>query len=134
MSNRKLYHINELTFLKLKQGNKTMKKVIFVSILILFLPLFLYAQDDINKEINNFPGKNIQTLQELNSNLLDQYGLNNLKFVKLEEGKYIPVSANEVTKANDVKGITETMISQEVIIIFAIIGAIVIGFLILKAL
>lgn len=111
-----------------------MKKVIFVSILILFLPLFLYAQDDINKEINNFPGKNIQTLQELNSNLLDQYGLNNLKFVKLEEGKYIPVSANEVTKANDVKGITETMISQEVIIIFAIIGAIVIGFLILKAL
>ncbi|MBN1633338.1 MAG: hypothetical protein JW917_04145 [Ignavibacteria bacterium] len=111
-----------------------MKKLMLVSILILFLPLFLNAQDDIKKEINNFPDKNTQTLQELNSNLLDQYGINNLKYVKLEEGKYIPVKVNEVKRVNDVKGVMETMLSQDVIIIFAIIGAILVGFLIIKAL
>ena len=110
-----------------------MKKVILISILILFLPLFLSAQDDIKKEINNFPDKNTQTLQELNSNLLDQYGINNLKFMKLEDGKYIPVKVNEVKELNEVKGITETMISQEVIIIFAILGAILVAVLIIKA-
>ena len=114
-----------------------MKRVIFISILFLFLPLILNAQDNIKKEINNYAqinnyqDKTVHTLQELNSNLLDEYGINNLKFVKFENGKYIPVRANEVKKIND---ITEAQISDDVILIAAIVGVILVAIIVIKSL
>jgi len=114
-----------------------MKKVIFISILFLFLPLILNAQDNIKKEINNYAqiinyqDKTVNTLQELNSNLVDKYGINNLKFVKFENGKYIPVRASEVKKIND---ITEAQISDDVILIAAIVGVILVAIIVIKSL
>jgi len=114
-----------------------MKKVIFISILFLFLPLILNAQDNIKKEINNYAqiinyqDKTVNTLQELNSNLVDKYGINNLKFVKFENGKYIPVRASEVKKIND---ITETQISDDEILIAAIVGVILVAIIVIKSL
>jgi len=111
-----------------------MKRVIFASILILFIPLFLnaqdkvIAQDNIKNEINIYLDKSINSLQELNSNLVDEYGINKIEFVKLENGKYIPVKASEVKK------ITEVQFSSDVIIIFAIIGAVLVALLVLRAL
>lgn len=114
-----------------------MKKVIFISILFLFLPLILNAQDNTKKEINNYAqiinyqDKTVNTLQELNSNLVDKYGINNLKFVKFENGKYIPVRASEVKKIND---ITEAQISDDVILIAAIVGVILVAIIVIKSL
>ena len=114
-----------------------MKKVIFISILFLFLPLILNAQDNIKKEINNYAqinnyqDKTVRTLQELNSNLVDEYGIKNLKFVKFENGKYIPVRASEVKKIND---ITETQISSDVILIAAIVGVVLVAIIVIKSL
>ncbi|MFC2092515.1 hypothetical protein ACFLSV_01320 [Bacteroidota bacterium] len=114
-----------------------MKKVIFICILFLFLPLILNAQDNIKKETNNYAqiinyqDKTVSTLQELNSNLVDEYGINNLKFVKFENGKYIPVRASEVKKIND---ITETQISDDVILIAAIVGVILVAIIVIKSL
>jgi hypothetical protein len=105
-----------------------MKKVIFTSILILFLPLLLKAQDNIKNEFNNYVSKTTSTLQELNSNLVDEYGMKNIKFLKLENGKYIPI------KAEEVKDISQVQISSDVILIFAIIGAVLVGLLILRSL
>jgi len=104
-----------------------MKNVIFAAILIIFLPMFLNAQDNIKNEINNYPDKNIHSLQELNSKLLDGYGINN-DFMKLENGKYTPI------KAIDIKKISETQISSDVIIVFAIIGAVLVGLILLRSL
>lgn len=114
-----------------------MYKVIFISILFLFLPFILNAQESIQKDINsyaqldNYQDKTTHTLQELNSKLLDDYGINNLKFVKFENGKYIPVRASEV---KDIKDITEAQISSDVILIFAIIGAILVAVILIKSL
>ncbi|MCX6163451.1 MAG: hypothetical protein NTU73_01090 [Ignavibacteriae bacterium] len=105
-----------------------MKRLIFISIFIFFLSQFLNAQDNIKNEINIYLDKNINTLQELNSKLVDEYGLNNIQFVKLENGRYIPVKANEVKK------ISEVQVSSDVILVFAIIGAVLVALLLLRAL
>jgi len=59
---------------------------------------------------------------------VDEYGIKKLEFVKLENGNYIPVRTNEVKKA------TEVQFSSDVIIIFAIIGAVLVALLVLKSL
>jgi hypothetical protein len=105
-----------------------MKRIIFVSIFIFCLSLFLNAQDNIKSEINVYLDKNINTLQELNSKLVDEYGMNDIQFVKLENGRYIPV------KANDVNKISEVQVSSDVILVFAIIGAVLVALLLLRAL
>jgi hypothetical protein len=105
-----------------------MKKLIFVSVLILLLPMFIKAQDNIKDEINIYLDKNIHSLQELNAKMVDEYGLNNIQFVKLENGRYIPV------KANDVKKISEVQVSSDVILVFAIIGAVLVALLLVRAL
>ncbi|HEY5536632.1 MAG TPA: hypothetical protein VIL99_17080 [Ignavibacteria bacterium] len=110
-----------------------MKRLIFVSILMLFLPLFINAQGIINKEINNYLAKSTYTMQELNSKLLDQYGVNNIKFVQLENGKYIPVNVSEVNKISEGKIVSEAQISSDVIIIFAIIGAVLVALILLRS-
>jgi len=108
-----------------------MKKLIFVGILMFFITVFLNAQDNIKKEIDNYVDKSTHSLQELNSKLMDEYGTNNIKFVKLENGKYIPVRAKDLSDAKD---ISEAQISSDVIIIFAIIGAVLVGLLLLRSL
>ena len=114
-----------------------MKKLIFISLLIVFLPLLLNAQDNsgqdiINNKVNNTILESAYSMQELNSKLLDQYGLNNIEFVKLENGKYIPIKEKQAREL-DGKDLQETQISSEVILIFAIIGAILVAVLIIKA-
>jgi lipopolysaccharide export system protein LptC len=113
-----------------------MKNLIFVIILTIFLPILLKAQDNvqdnIKKEVNNYLTKEAYSMQELNTKLLDEYGIKNIEFVKLENGKYIPVKENQVKKF-DGKDIEETQISSDVILIFAIIGAVLVGLLILRA-
>ena len=114
-----------------------MKKFVFISLLIIFLPLFLNAQDNAGQEIiknnvNNSILESAYSMQELNSKLLDQYGIKNIKFVKLENGKYIPIKENQV-KELEGKDIQETQISSDVILIFAIIGAILVAVLIIQA-
>lgn len=114
-----------------------MKKLVFISLLIVFLPLFLYAQDNagqdiINSKVNNKILESAYSMQELNSKLLDQYGLNNIEFVKLENGKYIPIKEKQVRELEG-KDLQEAQISSEVILIFAIIGAILVAVLIIKA-
>jgi hypothetical protein len=114
-----------------------MKKLVFISLLVIFLPLFLNAQDnagqDINKNnVNNSILESAYSMQELNSKLLDQYGVNNIKFVKFENGKYVPIRENQV-KELEGKDIQETQISSDVILIFAIIGAILVAVLIIQA-
>jgi len=110
-----------------------MKRLIFVGILMLFLPMFINAQGIINKEINNYLAKSTYTMQELNSKLLDQYGVNNIKFVQLENGTYIPVKVNETKDISDAKIVSETQISSDVIIIFAIIGAVLVALILLRS-
>lgn len=72
-----------------------------MSLLIVLLPLFLYAQDNagqdiIKNNVNNSILEKAYSMQELNAKLLDQYGLNNIEFVNLENGKYIPVKEKQV--------------------------------------
>jgi hypothetical protein len=104
-----------------------MKKLILIIVLILFTPLFLKSQDIVKKEITKYLTKTEFTLQELNSNLVNEYGLKNIQFLKLENGRYIPMKQDEVQKVSDVQ------ISQDVIVIFAIIGAVLVGLIILRA-
>lgn len=114
-----------------------MKKLILISLLTIFLPLLLNAQDNIDtkvkKEINNYLTKEAYSMQELNSTLLKEYGINNIEFVKLENGKYIPVKEEQVKKLDGNK-VEEAQIDSDVILIFAIIGAVLVGLLILRAL
>jgi hypothetical protein len=105
-----------------------MKKLILVSVLFLFLPMFIKAQDNIKDEINIYLDKNVHTLQELNAKMVDEYGLNNIQFMKLENGRYIPV------KANDIKKISEVQVSSDVILVFAIIGVVLVAILLVRAL
>jgi hypothetical protein len=105
-----------------------MKRLILLSVLILFLPLLLKAQTSVKDEINVYLDKSINTLQDLNTKLVDEYGLKDIQFVKFENGKYIPVKATEVKK------ITEVQISSDVILIFAIIGAVLVGLILIRAL
>jgi hypothetical protein len=105
-----------------------MKRLILLSVLFLFLPLLLRAQTSVKDEINVYLDKNISTLQDLNSKLVDEYGLKDIQFVKFENGKYIPVKAGEVKK------ITEVQFSSDVILIFAIIGAVLVGLILIRAL
>jgi hypothetical protein len=114
-----------------------MKKLILMSLLIMFLPMFLSAQDNdgqqtIKDGVNNQILKSAYSMQELNSKLLDAYGMQNVEFVKLEGGKYIPIKEKQV-KELEGKDIQETQISSDVILIFAIIGAVLVGLLILRA-
>jgi len=105
-----------------------MKKLIFGVILLLFLPLLVNSQEIIKKEVNKNLFSNTQTLQEMSSKLLDLYGLNSIEFVKMENGNYIPLRVDEVKK------VTEVQISSDVIIIFAIIGAVLVGLILLRSL
>lgn len=114
-----------------------MKKFIFISLLVIFLPLFLNAQDNagqniIKNNVNSSILENAYSMQELNANLLDQYGLNNVEFVKLENGKYIPIKEKQVRELEG-KDIQDTQISSETILIFAIIGAILVAVLLIRA-
>jgi len=104
-----------------------MKKLIFISILILFMPLFLKSQDIVKKEITHYLASTTTTLQELNSNLVDEFGLKNIRFLKLEDGKYIPMKPDEVQK------ISEVQFSSDTILIFAIIGAILVAVILIRA-
>jgi hypothetical protein len=105
-----------------------MKRLIFISVLVLFLPLLLKAQTSVKDEINVYLDKNIHSLQELNAQLVDEYGLKDIQFVKLENGRYIPL------KAEEVKSISQVQISSDVILVFAIIGAVLVALLLLRAL
>jgi hypothetical protein len=105
-----------------------MKRLILISVLVLFLPLLLKAQTGVKDEINVYLDKNIHTLQELNTKLVDEYGLNNVQFVKFENGRYIPVKAEEVKK------ISQVQVSSDVILVFAIIGAVLVALILLRAL
>ncbi len=114
-----------------------MKKFIFMSLLIMLLPLFLNAQDNagqniIKNNVNSSILESAYSMQELNANLLDQYGLNNVEFVKLENGKYIPIKEKQVRELEG-KDIQDTQISSETILIFAIIGAILVAVLLIRA-
>ena len=105
-----------------------MKKLIFISVLILFMPLFLKSQDIVKKEIIHYLASTTTTFQELNSNLVDEYGLKNIQFLKLEDGKYIPIKPAEVQK------ISEVQFSSDTILIFAIIGAVLVALILLRSL
>ncbi|MFA7361480.1 MAG: hypothetical protein WC139_10635 [Candidatus Kapaibacterium sp.] len=114
-----------------------MKKFIFISLLVIFLPLFLNAQDNagqdiIKNNVNSSILENAYSMQELNATLLDQYGLNNVEFVKLENGKYIPIKEKQARELEG-KDIQDTQISSETILIFAIIGAILVAVLLIRA-
>mgnify|MGYP001300139095 CR=1 FL=1 len=114
-----------------------MKKFIFMSLLIMLLPLFLNAQDNagqniIKNNVNSSILESAYSMQELNAKLLDQYGLNNVEFVKLENGKYIPIKEKQVRELEG-KDIQDTQISSETILIFAIIGAILVAVLLIRA-
>jgi hypothetical protein len=66
--------------------------LVFIGLLIILLPLFLYAQgypgqEIMKSNINNSVLESDSSMQELNSKLLDQYGVNNIMFVKFENGK-----------------------------------------------
>ena len=104
-----------------------MKKLILISALILFMPLFLKSQDIVKKEITHYLTSTTSTFQELNSSLVDEYGLKNIQFLKLEEGKYIPMKPDEVQK------ISEVQISSDTILIFAIIGAVLVALILLRS-
>jgi hypothetical protein len=105
-----------------------MKRLIFISVLVLFLPLLLKAQTSVKDEINVYLDKNIHSLQELNAQLVDEYGLKDIQFVKFENGRYIPL------KAEEVKNISQVQVSSDVILVFAIIGAVLVALLLLRAL
>jgi len=105
-----------------------MKKLILMSVLILFMPLFLKSQDIVKKEITRYLTSTTSTFQELNSNLVDEYGLKNVQFLKLEDGKYIPMKPDEVQKISDVQ------FSSDTILIFAIIGAVLVALILLRSL
>ena len=105
-----------------------MKTVIFAVIFMLFMSLLVKAQDNLQNDMTNYVVTNAHSFQELSSKLVDEYGTNHIKFVKLENGKYIPI------KANDVKSISEAQISSDVILVFAIIGAVLVGLILIRAL
>lgn len=124
-----VYTNNINKFLILKKGNQIMKTVIiFAGILILFLFQGVKAQDNLQNEITTYVVTNAHSFQELSTKFVDEYGTKNIKFMKLENGRYIPV------KANEVKNISENQVSSDVILIFAIIGAVVVALLILRSL
>jgi hypothetical protein len=104
-----------------------MKKLILITVLILFMPLFLKSQDIVKKEITRYLTSTTSTFQELNSNLVDEYGLKNIQFLKLEDGKYIPMKPDEVQKISDVQ------FSSDTILIFAIIGAVLVALILLRS-
>ena len=105
-----------------------MKKFIFISVLVLFVPILLRAQDNVKKEFDSYITKSIDNVQELSSNLVDEYGLKDIQFVKFENGKYIPIKAEEVKK------ISQVQFSSDVILVFAIIGAVLVALILLRAL
>lgn len=113
-----------------------MKSLIIICMFMLFAPLFLKAQDNVNSdiknEVNNYINKSSYQMQELNSTLLNEYGINNIQFVKLENGKYIPVKESEVKKL-DGKNINDTQFSSDTIMIFAIIGAVLVALILLRS-
>jgi hypothetical protein len=91
------------------------------------MPLFLKSQDIVKKEITRYLTSTTSTFQELNSNLVDEYGLKNVQFLKLEDGKYIPMKPDEVQKISDVQ------FSSDTILIFAIIGAVLVALILLRS-
>ncbi len=115
-----------------------MKKLFLIALLMVFLPMFINAQDNavqenIKSEVNNYINKGSYSMQELNSTLLQEYGIQNIEFVKLENGKYIPVREDQIKKGFGDKG-EETQISSDVILIFAIIGAVLVALILLRSL
>ncbi len=90
------------------------------------MPLFLKSQNIVKKEITHYLASTTTTMQELSSNLVDEYGLKNIQFLKLEDGKYIPMKPDEVQK------ISEVQIDSDVILIFAIIGVVLVVLLLLR--
>jgi hypothetical protein len=115
-----------------------MKKLLLIAVIMIFLPMFLAAQDNavqenIKNEVTNYLNKSSYSMQELNSTLLQEYGIQNIEFVKLENGKYIPVREDQLKKSDGNKGM-ETQISSDVILIFAIIGAVLVALILLRSL
>lgn len=82
-----------------------MKKIIFMAIIV-----FLYSQcvNAQNEDGFKIPVKDPNSLQEIHSKLLDEFGMKNIQFVKIQDGKYIHVKIEEVKKISDVKGILES--------------------------
>lgn len=105
-----------------------MKVIIFVGALILIFSLNSKAQDNLQQGINNYIISNAHSFQELGTKLVDEYGTKNIQFVKLENGRYVPVKANY-----EAKDFSNAEISGDVILIFAIIGAVVVAIALLRA-
>jgi len=104
-----------------------MKKIILITLL-LFLAQILNAQINVKNNFYKYPDKNVFSVQNLNTNVIGEYGLKDLKFMKQQNGKYIPVRFEDIGKNTDVQ------ISQDVITIFAIIGGVVVAIILLRVL
>jgi|WetSurMetagenome_2_1015567.scaffolds.fasta_scaffold92685_4 hypothetical protein len=104
-----------------------MKKIIFAAIIVLFYTQLVSAQNTVKKENYLVSLKGTHTFEEVYTTLADAYGIKNIQFVELKNGSYIPVRTDEV------KGINQVQVSMEVITIFAIIGAVLVAILILRA-
>jgi hypothetical protein len=105
-----------------------MKTVILAIFLSLIFSIHSKAQDNLQNEMTKYVVSNAHSIQELSTKLVDEYETKHMKFMKLENGRYIPV------KANEIKSIEKTQVSSDVILIFAIIGAVLVGLLIIRAL
>ena len=103
-----------------------MRKFITLIILSLFA-VTLFAQEYNKNESIIVTSKNKSTIKELYSKIVNEYGMNNIKFVKLVNGNYVPVTSSDIQKTNEVQ------IDQDVITIFAIIGAILVAIIVLRA-
>jgi|GEM_PF-3962154 hypothetical protein len=76
---------------------------------------------------NKITGNNLN-LKQLSSSLIDEYGLQNLKFMKTKDGRYISLKSEELKKLNEEMYLD----TNTIIIILAIIGAIALVLLIFR--
>ncbi len=76
---------------------------------------------------NKITEKNLN-LKQLSSSLIDEYGFQNLKFMKMKDGRYITLKSEELKNLNEELYLD----TNTVIIILAIIGAIALVLLIFR--
>jgi len=115
-------NFNKITLFRYIQLTTTKMKTLICLVFAMFIFVFVNAnaQESASTSQQKISIDNNTTVQQLSGKIIDQYGLKNLKFMKLENGNYVPLRNDEVKDVYAADALDTTTI----IIILAVIGAI----------